>query len=29
VAEVAQESGISKRLVYQEAIKIKRELSGG
>jgi 16S rRNA (cytidine1402-2'-O)-methyltransferase len=28
VAEVAQESGISKRLVYQEAIKIKRELSG-
>jgi 16S rRNA (cytidine1402-2'-O)-methyltransferase len=27
VAEVAQESGISKRLVYQEAIKIKKELS--
>jgi 16S rRNA (cytidine1402-2'-O)-methyltransferase len=26
-AEVAQERGISKRLVYQEAIKIKRELS--
>jgi 16S rRNA (cytidine1402-2'-O)-methyltransferase len=29
VAEVAQEGGISKRLVYQEALKIKRELSGG
>ena len=28
VAEVAQERGISKRLVYQEALKIKRELSG-
>lgn len=27
-AEIAQEHGISKRLVYQEAIKIKRELSG-
>ena len=26
VAEVAQETGISKRLVYQEAIKIKKEL---
>jgi 16S rRNA (cytidine1402-2'-O)-methyltransferase len=26
-AEVAQERGISKRLVYQEALKIKRELS--
>jgi 16S rRNA (cytidine1402-2'-O)-methyltransferase len=29
VEEVAQEGGISKRLVYQEALKIKRELSGG
>jgi 16S rRNA (cytidine1402-2'-O)-methyltransferase len=28
VAELAQERGLSKRLVYQEAIKIKRELSG-
>ena len=28
VAEVAQERGISKRLVYQQAVKIKRELSG-
>lgn len=28
VAEVAQERGISKRLVYQLAVKIKRELSG-
>jgi 16S rRNA (cytidine1402-2'-O)-methyltransferase len=27
-AEVALEQGISKRLVYQEALKIKRELSG-
>ena len=27
VAEMAQERGISKRLVYQEAIKIKKELS--
>jgi 16S rRNA (cytidine1402-2'-O)-methyltransferase len=27
VAELAQERGISKRLVYQEAIKIKKELS--
>jgi 16S rRNA (cytidine1402-2'-O)-methyltransferase len=27
-AELAQERGISKRLVYQEALKIKRELSG-
>jgi 16S rRNA (cytidine1402-2'-O)-methyltransferase len=26
-AEVAQERGISKRLVYQEALKIKKELS--
>jgi len=26
-AEVAQERGISKRLVYQQAVKIKRELS--
>ena len=29
VAEVALERGISKRLVYQEALKIKRELFGG
>lgn len=29
VAKVAQERGISKRLVYQEALKIKRELSEG
>ena len=29
VAEVAQERGISKRLVYQEALKIKKELSEG
>jgi 16S rRNA (cytidine1402-2'-O)-methyltransferase len=27
-AEVARELGISKRLVYQEALKIKKELSG-
>lgn len=27
-AEIAQERGISRRLVYQEALKIKRELSG-
>ncbi len=27
-AEVAQERGISKRLVYQQAVKVKRELSG-
>ena len=29
VTEVAQERGISKRLVYQEALKIKKELSEG
>jgi 16S rRNA (cytidine1402-2'-O)-methyltransferase len=29
VAEVAEERGISKRLLYQEALKIKRELSDG
>ena len=29
VTEVAQERGISKRLVYQEALKMKRELSDG
>jgi 16S rRNA (cytidine1402-2'-O)-methyltransferase len=28
VTEVAQEHGVSKRLVYQLAVKIKRELSG-
>ena len=28
-AEVAQEQGISKRLVYQQALKIKKELSEG
>jgi 16S rRNA C1402 (ribose-2'-O) methylase RsmI len=28
-AEVAQERGISKRLVYQQALKIKKELSEG
>ena len=28
-AELAQELGISKRLVYQEALKIKKELSKG
>lgn len=28
-AEVARERGISKRLVYQQALKVKKELSGG
>ena len=28
VAEVAQERGLSKRIIYQHAVKIKRELSG-
>jgi 16S rRNA (cytidine1402-2'-O)-methyltransferase len=28
-AEVSQERGVSKRLVYQQAVKIKRELSRG